>query len=201
MFCRAAFAFNDHDDVFGHSVEDHADSVAGLLAGLSLRQVRLVGHSLGGSVAIALAFRHPDLVRTLVVAEPNLDPGPGSFSRHVVAHPEEEFARTGHAVLVSRLLELARGGDPNAAEFARTVRRWSSRGLSRTAHSLVADREPTFRAQLAELPIERRYVSGELSDERLDEVRASGCDVRVVPGAGHVMMTDNLDGFVAAVRP
>ena len=65
--------------------------------------------------------------------------------------------------------------------------------------SLLADREPTLRTHLARLPMHRRYVSGELTRESLDGVRAAGCDVRVVPGAAHVLMTDNLDGFVATL--
>jgi pimeloyl-ACP methyl ester carboxylesterase len=194
--------WSDHDDAFGHTIEEHASTVAGLLDALNLQQVRLVGHSLGGSVAIALAARRPDLVCALVLAEPNLDPGVGTFSRAVASFTEGEFARTGHADVVLQLLSQARAGDVNAAEFARTVRRWSSRGLHRTACSLLADREPTFRSQLASLPVDRRYVSGELSRESLDGGRAAGCDVRVVPDAGHVLMTDNLDGFVAAlIRP
>ena len=39
------------------------------------------------------------------------------------------------------------------------------------------------------------YISGELSGEDLDTLRATGCDVRVVPRAAHLMMDDNLDGF------
>ena len=190
--------WSDHDDAFGHTIEEHAGTVANLLDGLNLQQVRLVGHSLGGSVAIALATRRPDQVGALVVAEPNLDPGVGIFSLELASFTEEEFARTGHAEVVSQLLARARAGDVNAAEFARTVRRWSSRGLHRSACSLLAERAPTFRTQLASLPMDRRYVSGELTRESLDGVRMAGCDVRVVPGAGHVQMTDNLDGFVAA---
>lgn len=190
--------WSDHDDAFGHTIEEHAGTVASLLDSLELQQVRLIGHSLGGSVAIVLAARRPDQVGALVVAEPNLDPGVGTFSRELASFTEDEFASTGHAEVVTQLLDRARAGDVNAAEFARTVRRWSSRGLHRTACSLLADREPTFRAQLASLPMDRRYVSGELTGESLDSVRTAGCDVRVVPGAGHVLMTDNLDGFVAA---
>lgn len=49
------------------------------------------------------------------------------------------------------------------------------------------------------MSVPKRYISGELSGEDLDAVRATGCDVRVVPGAGHLMMDDNLDGFAEAL--
>jgi 3-oxoadipate enol-lactonase len=47
------------------SVESMADGVAALLRNLGVRDVALVGMSLGGSVAQAVAIRHPDLVSRL----------------------------------------------------------------------------------------------------------------------------------------
>lgn len=65
--------------------------------------------------------------------------------------------------------------------------------------SLLAERPETFRQQLGAFAGPRRYVSGELTGEELAPLRAAGCDVRVVPAAGHALMDDNLDGFVAAI--
>ncbi|MFC4071710.1 alpha/beta fold hydrolase [Actinoplanes subglobosus] len=189
--------WSDHDDTFGHSIDEHAGTVAGVLDSLGLRRVTVVGHSLGGSVAISLAAQRPDLAGTLVVAEPNLDPGVGTFSAEIAAFAEDDFAAGEHQRIVEGLLKL---GDPVSSQFGRTVARWSSRGLHRTAVSLLAGRASTFREQFAAFGGPRRYVSGELSREDLAPLRETGADVRVVVGAGHVLMWDNLDGFIAALR-
>ncbi|MFC9837738.1 alpha/beta fold hydrolase [Rhodococcus sp. NPDC127530] len=47
--------WSDHPDDFTYSVEDHAASVASVLDSIGLELVSLVGHSLGGSIAIALS--------------------------------------------------------------------------------------------------------------------------------------------------
>ncbi|MFD9701861.1 alpha/beta fold hydrolase [Lentzea sp. NPDC059081] len=176
--------WSDHDDTFSHTIDDHAAVVAAVVEALGLRAVTVVGHSLGGSIAISLAARRPDLVGALVVAEPNLDPGVGTMSARIASFDEDTFV-------------LDDVDDPEDTSVdARMLRRWSPRGLHRTAVSLLAERPATFRAQLTALTVPKRYISGELSHEDLDSVRATGCDVRVVPGAAHMMMDDNLDGFV-----
>jgi hypothetical protein len=58
---------------------------------------------------------------------------------------------------------------------------------------------PHFRQILTETTLPRRYVSGALTGESRDQLRKAGIDVRTVPRAGHVMMTDNLDGLVEAL--
>src|SRR5256885_10278846 len=49
------------------SVEAHAAAVADFLSALERGPSVVIGHSLGGSIAIALAARRPDLVRGLVL--------------------------------------------------------------------------------------------------------------------------------------
>ncbi|BCJ47492.1 alpha/beta hydrolase [Actinoplanes ianthinogenes] len=188
--------WSDHDDTFGHTIDEHAATVAAAIDSLGLREVILIGHSLGGSVAISLAAQRPDLVGRLIVAEPNLDPGVGTFSAVVAGYDEDAFATSGHRRMVEHLLRQEAAVD---RQFGRTVNRWSSRGLHRTAVSLLAERPATFREQLGAFAGPRRYVSGALSGEDLAPLRDAGCEVVVVPAAGHVLMWDNLDGFVAAL--
>ncbi|WP_051442711.1 alpha/beta hydrolase [Mesorhizobium sp. WSM3626] len=59
----------------GCRVADFAEDIAGLIRHLRLDQPVVVGHSLGGMVAIALAARQPDLIGGLVVLASTLKPG------------------------------------------------------------------------------------------------------------------------------
>ena len=56
------------------SFEQMADDAASLLRHLKIEKADVMGHSDGGNVALALAIRHPDLVRKLVIAGTNYTP-------------------------------------------------------------------------------------------------------------------------------
>ena len=51
-----------------YGMADYADDVAGLIEALELERPHLGGLSFGGGLAIAMHQRHPDLVRSLVLA-------------------------------------------------------------------------------------------------------------------------------------
>lgn len=54
---------------FEYSIDAFTDTVADLYAGLSLSRTALVGHGLGGAVALSLAARYPELVERLVIVD------------------------------------------------------------------------------------------------------------------------------------
>src|SRR5262249_45992342 len=68
------------------SHEVQVEDLAAIIKALKLGPVHLVGHSVGGAVALHLALRYPELVRSLVLAEP----GVGSV---LTDAPEDEAAR------------------------------------------------------------------------------------------------------------
>jgi pimeloyl-ACP methyl ester carboxylesterase len=63
----------------GYSMEDQAQLVAQALGVLGVTDATVVGHSLGGTVAVALAEKSPDLVNRIVDIDqaPDKDYGPG----------------------------------------------------------------------------------------------------------------------------
>ena len=64
---------------FGYTLPEMAAAIAALLQAEGGGPREVLGHSLGGTIAVHLAARHPELVQRLVLVEPALDvpiPGP-----------------------------------------------------------------------------------------------------------------------------
>jgi esterase len=61
----------DGDDF---SVAQHASDVAVMIKKLNLGKVHLLGHSRGGSVALAVASLYPEVIRTLILQDANMLP-------------------------------------------------------------------------------------------------------------------------------
>jgi pimeloyl-ACP methyl ester carboxylesterase len=190
------FGFSDRPSGFGYSPDDHAATLVALLRHLDLTGAYVVGHSMGGAIAIALAAAHPELVGRLVVAEGNLDPGGGTVSTPVAEQTEGDYIARGH----ERLIRAIRASGSSAV-YAGTLQLADPLAMHRSSVGLVRGSIPTWREQLLSMTIPRACVFGELSlpDPDFERLRAAGLDVLVVPGAGHAMMHDNPDGFALAL--
>ncbi len=63
----------------GYSVSDMADDVSSLLHTLDVQEYILIGHSMGGKVALALAARQPNGLQSLILISPS-PPAPEPIS-------------------------------------------------------------------------------------------------------------------------
>src|SRR5437899_2364382 len=100
-----------------YSLSLHADDLIGLIETLGLERVHLVGASYGAYVALLVTLRRPDLVRSLVLAEPPILPWlgrtPGGDSllrtcdRTVFTAARAAFARGRSAGAVQRFWDGA----------------------------------------------------------------------------------------------
>jgi len=189
------YGYSDRPETFSYTMEAHARIVAHLLEALHLKDCIVVGHSMGGPIAILLAQGRRDLVRSLVVAEGNLDPGPGLVSRIITSFSEADFIERGYAQFMASMLEAG------ARDYAHSLRAADPLAVHRSAVSLIADRLPTYREILAGLPIPITYIFGSDSLPDPDEaaLRDQGIQVAVVPNSGHDMMGDNPEGFSSTV--
>lgn len=193
------FGDSARPEAWEYAIEAQADLIAALLRAVAAARVTVVGHSMGGSVAISMATRHPGLVARLVAAEPALDPGTGTLSGHIARQSEASFVARGYGRLLYQTQRQAERGDTVARQFLVTLRQASPAALHRSAVSLRAERSPAFRAQLEALAIPRTVVRGErttplsppLADPAIAEV--------VIPDAGHTMMVENPAAFAVAV--
>lgn len=82
------FGFSEPARGFKFSLDEHADQVVRFVEGLGTGPVHLLGNSMGGAVALLMAARRPELVRTLTLispAMPDRRPDPRRLSDPLMA--------------------------------------------------------------------------------------------------------------------
>jgi pimeloyl-ACP methyl ester carboxylesterase len=193
---------------FGHSsapsdwpatIEAHAAVVTAVLDHLEIGSLDLVGHSMGGDIAILVAASAPKRVRRLIVAEPLLDPTQANLSAHIARQGEASYVRRGHRALLMATRRQAARGDAAAAGVLPSFEVADPALMHRSAVSLLRERRPGFGDLLAALPMTRTFIAGERSEIQLGNRGLSDIAVRLISNAGHSMMHEQLDAFVAAI--
>ncbi len=194
------------------TLDDLAELVAGALEdGWPGTRPRLVGHSLGGRVALSAAARHPGRLPPVVLLD--IAPGPLTWRTEIhsvvealVALPESppsrDEARSGlMAAGVSRpmadwlLMNLVRGPGETLV--------WR---IDRTA---LAEAQPRWsavdlwpRVETDPCPVALCVRGGRspfVPDQAVDRYRAAGVVVETLPEAGHFVHADALDALVAVL--
>lgn len=154
----------------------------------------LVGHSLGGLTAAAVAASRPDLVRELVVVDitPGLDPNGGASQlRQFFAGPTDWASRE---ELVQRALSFGLGGSPKAAArgvyFNSRVRpdgrvEWKHH-FAHLAHAMAASPEMAAAADA-----QQDALSAVLGESGWDDLAAVTAPITLVRGDhGYVTEAD-----------
>jgi len=198
--------YSDDPDHFNYSIEEHASTLTGLLDHIRSKPYVLVGHSLGGAIAIELASKRSDLVIQLILAEANLDAGGGMLSQGIAGQTETEFIKSGYQELLNRRRSDALNGDFTSSLALGLWQVASPRALYGGAVSAVKGTEPGMWDQLIRLSIPRTYIFGSKSLEIFEDDREirrrleeHNILVEVVSEAGHGMMAENPIGFANAV--
>jgi pyruvate dehydrogenase E2 component (dihydrolipoamide acetyltransferase) len=196
----------------GFELEDVADA---LVAGLAMERFDLVGHSLGGAVAVAAAARHPDRVDRLVLVSPaGLAPRAQGLAaalgaaaelavhaRRALGHPWVEHAAARRAMFGSTVADADRL-DPDDARMLLEA----SDGARRIGDGVRQALEADLRDDLAAAPMPVGLIWG-CADRvvpfgGLDALRALRPDMTVetLDGTGHIPQVEDPAAFVAALE-
>ena len=192
--------YSDRPRDFPYTREEHARTIVALIDDLGLRECGLVGHSMGGSVAVHVAAARPAVVSLLVMAEPSIDPG---VEPPFGGQTEDQFVERGFGELLeAQSMEAVASPLSIRAAHVGITRLVDPRALQREGVSLQRGTNPSTRSLLGELEMPRWYLHGELSEREPgleDGLAAMGVSWQVVPNTGHPMGLQNPAGFAEAV--
>lgn len=188
----------------GYTLEHYAEDAARVIEELGLAPAVLIGHSMGGRVAMRFAARYPSLVRGVAIIDAPLC-GPGRpFTAGTLAYyldsiklakegaTPEEFRPFHPTWTTEQLIDRLRWL-PTCSEAA----------VTESFHNLDLE-DPAEGWSDVQLPIcfvvgrESQIVTVEEGEELAG--RHPDCELVVIDGAGHMIPWDTLDEFLAVVR-
>src|SRR5438132_971563 len=182
-------------DRSAYSIDGYADVVAALVDHLGLGRVVLVGLSMGGYIALAVAGRRPDVLAGLVLADTRADPDTPAGRQARTDQQALVEERGDVTPLVDGLLSrvLAESG-PRHAEVGATLgdmmRSTAPAGWIGALEAMKQRRDQTD--LLPSIAVPTLVVVGEsdaIAPVDVAEAMAKaipGAHLEVVPGAGHV---------------
>lgn len=112
VFDNRGVGQTDQPDV-PYSMELMADDTAAMLRAVGITKANILGTSMGGRIAVALAIRHPDLVTRLILVSTSMKASSRSWRRCLIAlELRVPFIRGSHSyAAVRRQLEASSSAD------------------------------------------------------------------------------------------
>ena len=188
------------------SLDAHADDVAHLLEDLGIARATVVGLSMGGYIAFALARRHPHRLARLILADTRSAPdsAEGRQSR------DENIAlvtREGVAPMVERLLPKLLSANATPELFAHVRALGGRQTAAGVTSALAAMRDrPDATPLLGQLAIPTLVIVGDadtispLAEARTMAAALPAGELAVIAGAGHLSNLESPASFGAAMR-
>ena len=203
---------SEHAVPAAYRVGDYARDVSAFLDVQQLDGVHLIGHSLGGLVATALAAQQPQRLRSLVVVDSQLKitPAGARYMLRLRNFPRPEYRDRQQAIQRFRLLPTQTAADEQtlrqiAAHSFRELpdRRWTFKfDREAMAHNEPQDLTPMLPRLTCPILLVRGVHSTLLPPAALATLRAAASQAEIVEiaAAHHHVMLDNPLAFEEAVR-
>ena len=184
------------------TMDQYADDIAKLVQALGTGPVVLVGHSMGGYVALAIAGKHPEILRALVLVATRAgqDTPEAAAGRRKTA---EAVRTTGTQMVIDAMTPkmIAPSNDSKALlDAVRGFMEPASRDGVIGALLGMADR-PDATPGLANIDVPTLVVTGE-EDAIIDpgesqalEQAIPGARLQVIPDAGHFVALEQPEAF------
>ena len=180
------------------SIDETADLLAAWLA--PGPPVVVLGHSLGGVIALALAERAPHLLRAVIDLDGNVALPDCTYSAQIAAYPRDAFLAHGHATVCAR---IAASTDATIAGYGARMATASPAQLWQYSGDLVAASTPeTSARRRAAVTVPYLYIAGEpggASPRSRALLAEAGVRCVAIAPAGHWPFVDQPAATAAAI--
>lgn len=195
----------------GYAPTDHAADVAAAITALKLNRPALLGHSMGGAVALAVASQYPSLVRAAIFEDP------AWFADARTPSPEQDNPMK-QGWLNDMRANKQKTRDALIASGHERSPRWSDAELQPWADAKAQVHEEVlqwmdapavdWRAALKQMQCPGLLVTGDvaqgviISPAQAAEAQMLNAQLQVanIAGTGHCIRRDDFAPFMAAVR-
>ena len=204
---------------FDFTAPSYAAVVSAFLAQMTQTPVVVVGHSMGGLIALQLALTYPDLVSGLVLSNPvitgNVGPGLGAFLRSRLGQHVLHLSQRSH--LLARIGQQTFFADARffrGAALRRNIVDLARAAPEAVAGSLRAILSSDLSAELSGIQAPTLVITGAhdltvpVADARLAARRIPGAHLAIVPRASHLPMDEQpvlfdrlVEGYFARYVP
>lgn len=194
----------------GYGPVEHATDLHGIITALDLRQPAVLGHSMGGSTAYALAALYPTVPGAILIEDaapmgiaPRKPDEPDRFAG-ILAWIEKVKRQTPEEMIAIQREQTPNWSDAELGPWAESKLRLSLNVLTRGDAAAIdwARVLPHITCPALLITADPEQGAG-VTTERAAEVRQMIPQLQIahVPGAGHNIRRDQFDRFMAVVRP
>ena len=192
------------------SVQAAADHVHAEILAAGFQNAHIAGHSVGGAVAVLLAHRHPEVVRSVIDVEGNFTLKDAFWSKKMAEMNPAEAKTLLEGYRADPAAWLSRNGiEPTAERVATASKGFSAQPastLQAIARSVVEVTAKPGSLDTVRQILDRgtaiHLVAGERSRKGWDIpgfVAARAASMTVQPAVGHMMMLEDPAGFYAII--
>lgn len=194
----------------GYAPSDHAADAAGIIQALTLDRPAVMGHSMGGAVALLVASQYPQLVRAMIAEDP------AWFNSDPTTPPDAQKAT--QQSWLKDMREKKTYSRENLISEGHKRTRWSSAELGPWADAKAQVHEEVlqwmdaphvdWRAALKQVQCPSLLVTGDVTQgviitpAQATEAQSLNAQMQVanIAGAGHSIRRDNFASYMQAVR-